>query len=720
MMAMVLIQDMFVCTPGMELFTLSVEMISMRRLLVTTLDILVLCHYLVMVVYWSLEHTIMMAMVLIQDMFVCTPGMEVFTLSMEMISMGRLLVTTLDFLCHYQMMVIYWPLEHTNDGNGVNSGHVHVYSWNGSVYTQRGNDIDGEAAGDYSGYSVSLSNDGNILAIGAPYNDGNGADSGHVRVYSWNGSVYTQRGNDINGEAAGDYSGRSVSLSNDGNILAIGAYANDGNGGVDSGHVRVYSWNGSAYTQRGNDINGEAASDLSGWSVSLSNDGNILAIGAYSNDGYGNNSGHVRVYSWNGSVYTQHGNDIDGEAAGDYSGFSVSLSNDGYILAIGAYYDDGNGVNSGHVRVYSWNGSVYTQRGNDINGEAAGDYSGYFSLCHYLVMVVYWSLEHTIMMAMVLIQDMFVCTPGMELFTLRVEMISMGRLLVTTLDFLCHYQMMVIYWPLEHTRMMAMVLIQDMFVCTPGMEVFTLSVEMISMGRLLVTTLDFLCHYQMMVIYWPLEHMLMMAMVLIQDMFVCTPGMEVFTLSVEMISMGRLLVTTLDFLCHYQMMVIYWPLEHTNDGNGVNSGHVRVYSWNGSVYTQRGNDIDGEAAGDYSGYSVSLSNDGNILAIGAPYNDGNGADSGHVRVYSWNGSVYTQRGNDINGEAAGDYSGWSVSLSNDGNILAIGAYANDGNGGVDSGHVRVYSWNGSVYTQRGNDINGEAAVTFWMVSVTIK
>ncbi|KAL3806158.1 hypothetical protein ACHAXA_004415 [Cyclostephanos tholiformis] len=208
---------------------------------------------------------------------------------------------------------------YSNDGNGFNSGHVRVYSWNGSVYTQGGNDIDGEAAGDYSGFSVSLSNDGNILAIGAPYNDGNGADSGHVRVYSWNGSVYTQRGNDINGEAAGDYSGRSVSLSNDGNILAIGAYANDGNGGVDSGHVRVYSWNGTVYTQRGNDINGEAASDLSGWSVSLSNDGNILAIGAYLNDGNGNNSGHVRVYSWNGSVYTQNGIDIDGEAAGDYS-----------------------------------------------------------------------------------------------------------------------------------------------------------------------------------------------------------------------------------------------------------------------------------------------------------------------------------------------------------------------------------------------------------------
>ena len=49
---------------------------------------------------------------------------------------------------------------------------------------QLGADIDGEAAGDASGWSVSLSSDGTILAIGARLNDGNGADSGHVRVLS--------------------------------------------------------------------------------------------------------------------------------------------------------------------------------------------------------------------------------------------------------------------------------------------------------------------------------------------------------------------------------------------------------------------------------------------------------------------------------------------------------------------------------------------------------
>ena len=49
-----------------------------------------------------------------------------------------------------------------------------------SEWTQIGSDINGEYADDYSGYSVSLSSDGSVVAIGAI---GNGDYSGHVRVY---------------------------------------------------------------------------------------------------------------------------------------------------------------------------------------------------------------------------------------------------------------------------------------------------------------------------------------------------------------------------------------------------------------------------------------------------------------------------------------------------------------------------------------------------------
>ena len=115
----------------------------------------------------------------------------------------------------------------------------------------------------------------------------------------------------------------------------------------------VCAASGQDWGQLGLDIDGEAAFDYSGWSVSLSADGLSVAIGATHNAANGTNSGHVRIYDWNASssLWEQRGTDIDGEAAEHQSGFSVSLSADGQSVAIGAPYNEG-GLNSGHVRVY--------------------------------------------------------------------------------------------------------------------------------------------------------------------------------------------------------------------------------------------------------------------------------------------------------------------------------------------------------------------------------
>jgi hypothetical protein len=134
--------------------------------------------------------------------------------------------------------------------------------------------------------------------------------------------------------------------------VAIGAHGNDG-AGSGAGHVRIYTWGASSWVQRGTDIDGEAADDRSGTSVSVSADGQTVAIGAISNDGAGSDAGHVRIYTWGASSWVQRGADIDGEAAGDDSGTSVSLSADGQTVAVGAYGNDGAGSNAGHVRVYS-------------------------------------------------------------------------------------------------------------------------------------------------------------------------------------------------------------------------------------------------------------------------------------------------------------------------------------------------------------------------------
>jgi hypothetical protein len=263
-----------------------------------------------------------------------------------------------------------------NDGNGSNAGHVRVYEYSGGGWAQLGTDIDGEAANDQSGFSVSLSSDGTRVAIGALFNDGNGSNAGHVRVYEYSGGGWAQLGTDIDGEAANDQSGRSVSLSSDGTRVAIGAYLNDGNGSS-AGHVRVYEYSGGGWAKVGDDIDGEAANDQSGRSVSLSSDGTRVAIGAYLNDGNGSSAGHVRVYEYSGGGWAKVGDDIDGEAVNDQSGYSVSLSSDGTRVAIGALFNDGNGSNAGHVRVYEYSGGGWAQLGTDIDGEAADDQSGF-------------------------------------------------------------------------------------------------------------------------------------------------------------------------------------------------------------------------------------------------------------------------------------------------------------------------------------------------------
>jgi hypothetical protein len=258
-----------------------------------------------------------------------------------------------------------------NNGNVATAGHVRVYNWSGTAWVKKGADIEG-AAGDPSWFSVSMP-DANTLAIGAALNNGNGATAGHVRVYNWSGAAWVKKGADIVGEAAGDQSGHSVSMP-DANTLAIGAFNNDGNGDF-AGHVRVYNWSGTAWVKKGADIDGEAAIDQSGWSVSMP-DANTVAIGATENVGNGSRAGHVRVYNWSGTAWVKKGSDIDGEAAGDGSGYSVSMP-DANTVAIGAPANDGNGNLAGHVRVYNWSGTAWVKKGADIDGEAAGDQSGW-------------------------------------------------------------------------------------------------------------------------------------------------------------------------------------------------------------------------------------------------------------------------------------------------------------------------------------------------------
>jgi len=250
---------------------------------------------------------------------------------------------------------------------GRNQGHVRVFDWDGTSWVQRGNDMIGEAPGDWFGEAVAASASGNTVAVGALFNDADAEDGpfgcvicrGSVRVFDWNANSeqWLQRGNDMDGEQDNDFSGSSVALNAVGDVVVIGSPQSSSSSSP-LGSVIVYEYIGSDWVKRGARIEGEEVGDVSGSSVVISASGDTIAIGAYLNNGSSDTEGHARVFDWDGETWVQRGDDIDGENTFDYSGYALAMSADGNRLASGARFtDDGGGYFAGHVRVFGWQGN---------------------------------------------------------------------------------------------------------------------------------------------------------------------------------------------------------------------------------------------------------------------------------------------------------------------------------------------------------------------------
>ena len=599
-----------------------------------------------------------------------------------------------------------------NDDGGSNSGHVRIYEYDSSSWNQVGTDIDGEAADDNSGYSVSLSLNGTVVAIGAKGNDGGGSGAGHVRVYEYDSSTWIQVGADIEGEAAGDQSGNSVSLSSDGSRLAVGATHND-DGGTAAGHVRVYEYNTSTWVQVGVDIDGEADDDRTGIFVSMSSEGTIVAIGAHRHDGVGSDSGYVRVYEYDSSTWVQLGGDIEGEAADDFSGVVVSLCAGGTRVAIGAYANDGGGTDSGHVRVFEYDSFAWIQLGNDIDGEAAGDKSGFYgsvslsSSGSRVAVGSYLNDDGGTYAGHVRVFDYDLLSSSWALvgekiigdvvngFSGRAVSLSSDGNKVAVGAYGVNSDTgqvrvwQLAYVPTEEPSMQPS--------AEPTGQPSSQPLSQPSAGPSVQPSTEPSSQPSTMPSGEPSAQ---------------PTGQPTYGLR-EWIQVGG----DIDGEASGDGSGIFVSLSgdgtrvavgaDRNDDGGLNSGHVRIYEYDSSSWNQVGTDIDGEAAHDGSGLSVSLSLNGTVVAIGALGNDGGGSGAGHVRVYEYDSSTWIQVGADIEGEAAGDQSGYSVSLSSDGSRLAVGATHND-DGGTAAGHVRVYEYDTSTWVQVGVDIDGEA------------
>ncbi len=259
----------------------------------------------------------------------------------------------------------------SSDSNGNASGQVRIFEYVNGVWSQIGGDLNGESGGDQTGQSVSLSSDGSIVAIGEPLNNDLGFTSGQVRVFKNINNTWTQVGQDLYGEDSSAFAGRTVDLSTDGSILAFGIPNAVVNGVAFTGKVRVFEQQNSTWVQKGGDINGDGSIIKFGENISLSADGNIIAIGQTGNPGSQAQTdiGRVKVYQFINNQWVQLGSTIPGSAVNDEFGSSVSLSDSGTILAIGSF-------SSNQVKVYQLISGNWTQLGNTLVGQNPGDLFG--------------------------------------------------------------------------------------------------------------------------------------------------------------------------------------------------------------------------------------------------------------------------------------------------------------------------------------------------------
>ncbi|MAO54796.1 MAG: hypothetical protein CMM61_03755 [Rhodospirillaceae bacterium] len=264
------------------------------------------------------------------------------------------------------------------------------------TFRQIGFDMDGEAPDDYSGFAVATNGDGTMIVVGAYGNDGAGYDAGHVRIYQradTASEVWTQLGADIDGEAEGDYSGFSVAMSTYGRTVAVGAYRNRGADAAyhDAGHVRVYDWRSSSgeWVQRGGDLDGDAVGERLAWSVGLSGDGLTVVAGYISGHSVSVNHANsanaddevdeselgcgVQRWTWSSAASDWIGAPPIATGSGtDATGFAVAVNGDGTTVAIGA---PGAYSNAGSVKV--WQAATPDTLANVYTSATGGDLAGF-------------------------------------------------------------------------------------------------------------------------------------------------------------------------------------------------------------------------------------------------------------------------------------------------------------------------------------------------------
>jgi len=292
-----------------------------------------------------------------------------------------------------------------SDDSVYGAGAVYVFTNTGGNWTQQAY-IKASNPGltDTFGYMVELSEDGNTLAVSAYFEasgaTGVGADqmddsipqAGAVYVFTRSGSEWSQQAylkasntghlpEDENEIGDGDQFGFSIALSDNGNVLAVGAIAEDSGTSADpadnsllsAGAVYVFERAGGSWAQRAYlKPSNPSAGDLFGYSLALTADGNTLVIGSYDEDGSlaGTNAVQDDEVSGAGAVYVfERAGDRWEQTAylkgsyverNDSIGVVVDISDDGSTLVATALDEDSFATGINPVSQPDWESDTST------------------------------------------------------------------------------------------------------------------------------------------------------------------------------------------------------------------------------------------------------------------------------------------------------------------------------------------------------------------------
>jgi Ca2+-binding RTX toxin-like protein len=235
-----------------------------------------------------------------------------------------------------------------DDGAGINRGAVHVFVRGTGGWAHGWELTDPEAAdGDLLGHAVAL--DGGTIVAGAPYDDGPGTNRGAVHVFVRVRGGWDHLDTVLTDPSPNDHAKLGWSVAIDGDTVVAGA-PHDGGAGAIRGAAHVFRRDAGvwSYVKELTDPNAADGDDL-GWSVAI--DGDTIAAGARYDAGAGHQRGAVHVFR-PGVGGWLHFDELTHPNAENNDEFGFSVAVDGDVIAVGAPLDDGGVTDRGAVHVF--------------------------------------------------------------------------------------------------------------------------------------------------------------------------------------------------------------------------------------------------------------------------------------------------------------------------------------------------------------------------------